>query len=1030
MSSVKIKSMGNKSICITRSLNTMLFVALLLTISSVLGGDYQIISSVTPDYGYGDTAFNYTAQIQLMSEDTATYTGGWQVELKIYNGSREVRSNKLPSAPRILKTNEWMKRMTQPFTFGPYNFERDFGIKRTDNASFEIIAYKDGINVSSVRSKGPDVEPPHLIGTPNYNKQPYYVEPFQVNAAFKDKAAMSPTCYLELHGPLNASENEENWTTSDVTSKAQGTTYAFTLGEDLDLSRFPNGGNFSFFIIYNNALFTDRAGPFLLTVRPYNPSIESIEVKDSIDYINFTVRAYVDDVGKRLQEDSVVNSNATISIINPKKEPKVINISSMEPRVTRRGGKDLLLFEWTQEEIPFSLKDVNLSKSSPFKATVVYRNDNWNYNATKDSRVFKVVREIPIVKVDYNRTLYVRGDEPATQVITGTVSYSKGKGDLRLKLEGKDKHIDELIDGVDLGGNRYKYTWSTIFNNSSVGNSYPFSFTYRHPSLEGGEYTFPEKYNFTVSSINLSFKDVGVTPTNGRWDQDYTYSAKVISSIGGIVVLQLYDPCARKWQDWPESRRIYPGENKLSWKIKPFSQECANMLSDPPMFGVRAILDRAYESGTVEGPSTVVEMPNIWRSEVSPDSGTYEETFNYSAVASFGKPALIELQTYNPLHNQYESRGTQDYNKSGQNQTLVWKVKFPAELQGRILSYKFKYQGNDLAVANGPTIQIGKPKISSTVNPENGSIDTEFSYNISIEYQRKVTLDLQVHNPSHHQYESLGLRDYLSPGKNETLIWKVKFQPEYAGENVTYKVLDAGTGTDLVINYGPVINGELKRPDQLNDGSGSTVGNGTISQGINGNGSIAAIGNVSPSVGIIQEWDEKDSLYELTYTLRLDNRTQETHWVSLVVKPYGSGSSWKTVGEEQKYDPSLGKVSWKIKPFWDKPFLGTAEYKFLIDGVESKPFEGPEVVARYKAADSWTGYTHNFLATVNASANLTICLLGGDNSLPENIKKWTPIGDCKKYMTGSGEQNITWQVSQSRPLYYDFDIQIEDKKGF
>ena len=82
------------------------------------------------------------------------------------------------------------------------------------------------------------------------------------------------------------------------------------------------------------------------------------------------------------------------------------------------------------ETIQFSLKDVELSKSSPFKATINYQNDNWMYNATKNSRAFKVVREVPVVKVDYNRTLYVRGAEPATQVITATVSYSKGKGDL------------------------------------------------------------------------------------------------------------------------------------------------------------------------------------------------------------------------------------------------------------------------------------------------------------------------------------------------------------------------------------------------------------------------------------------------------------------------------------------------------------------------------------------------------------------------------------------------------------------------
>ena len=474
-----------------------------------------------------------------------------------------------------------------------------------------------------------------------------------------------------------------------------------------------------------------------------------------------------------------------------------------------RGGRDLLLFEWTQNEIPFSLKDVELSKSSPFKATINYRNDDWDYKTTKDSRFFKVVREVPIVKVDYNRTLYVRGDEPATQVITSIVSYSKGMGALRLKLEGKDKLINESSDGVDLGGNRYKYTWSISFNNSSVGNTYPFSLIFSHPSLEGGEYIIPERYNFTVSSITLNFKDISVTPLNGKWDQTYTYSAKVVSSVGGIVVLQIYDPCTRRWQDWAESRRIYPGENQLSWVIKPFEQECSDMQTDPPMFGFKAILDRPYESGTFEGPYIGVAMPDIRQYAVNPDSGTSEEAFNYSVVLSFNKPASIELQTYNPILNQYESKGTRDYNKSGQNQTIHWELKFPAEFQGKRLSYKFRYQDNDLVVANGPTIQLGgNPWVyNSTVTPQNGSIDTEFTYNVLIGFNKKATLDLQAFNPAHDQYESMGLEDYINPGQNRTLIWKVKFPSEYAGQNVTYKIVDMDTRTDLAFFHGPIISG-------------------------------------------------------------------------------------------------------------------------------------------------------------------------------------------------------------------------------
>ena len=44
-------------------------------------------------------------------------------------------------------------------------------------------------------------------------------------------------------------------------------------------------------------------------------------------------------VGMRTQGDAVVNSNANITIVNPKKEPKTTNMTGIEPRIVRRGWK-------------------------------------------------------------------------------------------------------------------------------------------------------------------------------------------------------------------------------------------------------------------------------------------------------------------------------------------------------------------------------------------------------------------------------------------------------------------------------------------------------------------------------------------------------------------------------------------------------------------------------------------------------------------------------------------------------------------
>lgn len=192
---------------------------------------------------------------------------------------------------------------------------------------------------------------------------------------------------------------------------------------------------------------------------------------------------------------------------------------------------------------------------------------------------------------------------------------------------------------------------------------------------------------------------------------------------------------------------------------------------------------------------------------------------------------------------------------------------------------------------------------------------------------------------------------------------------------------------------------------------------------------IITIGTVTPAIGVIQAWDEKDSLHALTYTLQLQNwSSTQVPWIELSVRPYRSNQPWKIVGDKKRFNPTTGSVSWTLKPFWETPFLGLAEYRFLIDGAETQSFEGPDIIAIVSdAGDSFNGKVHNFEATVNSSENLSVCLVGGDNSLPENIKSWTVKSQCKDYGYGSGEQTFKWTVSETQvPPYYDFDIEIRD----
>ena len=183
-------------------------------------------------------------------------------------------------------------------------------------------------------------------------------------------------------------------------------------------------------------------------------------------------------------------------------------------------------------------------------------------------------------------------------------------------------------------------------------------------------------------------------------------------------------------------------------------------------------------------------------------------------------------------------------------------------------------------------------------------------------------------------------------------------------------------------------------------------------------------GSVSSERGILQAWQEKDKLYSFTYTAQMGNLTmEEMPWVELSVK--APGGFWKLVGEKKQYDPSKGNLSWTVKPFYDSEFLGTAQFKFLVDGSESPVFEGPEIVAIYRDLSYRKSIIPNrfsYSGKVNASINLTVDLLSSEDNI-----NWRNIGMPKKYLAGSGETELTWS-DQTALRYFEFDFKTADGK--
>lgn len=114
-----------------------------------------------------------------------------------------------------------------------------------------------------------------------------------------------------------------------------------------------------------------------------------------------------------------------------------------------------------------------------------------------------------------------------------------------------------------------------------------------------------------------------------------------------------------------------------------------------------------------------------------------------------------------------------------------------------------------------------------------------------------------------------------------------------------------------------------------------------------------------------------------------------------------------------------------IKPFIDVEFLGSAEYKFLINGVDTEIFRGPEIVAMYKNLDyeDVSPGRYNYVAWVNGSVNLTADLIHSTDN-----ENWKNLEDWKGYTAGSGWQKLIWN---NKPGYrfYEVDIKFGEEAG-
>jgi len=977
-------------------------------------------TAVTPDYGYED--FNYTVQVWLTNpREGEIRVTTFSMQLNIYDKDKQIYTESSPGKRGLIQTT---------FSFGPYRFKDKFFIASTANASYEFIFYANGGQVArTARIKGPIVQPPTMTGI-QFEKKPYFFQGIAVSAGFKDLDGLkpAPTCLLVITGPLGTSESKTRNSTAFNCGSSGNSIYTCILNEPPFTYR--NGGNFTFKLVYNNLKMSELTfGPYNITLLPYIPTTESPKIDKKLDYTNFTILATVRDASARMEGS---NPEGRLIISQPQKGE--IAYTSSEPEISG----DKLVFRWTQEndEALFNRSDVELSKIAPFTGRFEYKNDNWGFSAKSANVTFNVVEEVPKPgDLLYPANVYISSGEDSPQDMAATVTFSKGPGDLEVRLTGPSMDFKSSEKGTPLGGNKYRYKWPVTFNESHVNNNYTLSLSFLQDQLEGGRYDFVEKKTIHVSPVSVQFLKGDVSLPAGQWNDSYTYSLKMDTTVPLKVQLQIFDPCSRDWIN-KGTKEAAVGTTSIDWTDqRPFAYECKELAGQGAKYRFKASFagEEIASSRPYDGPTILVKPTLI---SLSPESDPTVVYVSEGSESSSSIQAVVEYAAGQgpgqaPLHLKVPEKSIDETSQGvilgGNQYRYDWSLPFDEADIDKSFNYTISYKHPSLAAE----LKLAEKAIAvraisinfadATVVPDKGKWNDSFTYSVHVNSSVETKVALEVYNPCDIDIEWVE-RDSGTAAPGESLVnltakpFKYKCA-EAEGKNASYHFVARFEGKTFKSDeyYGPFISG-VKAGES-----------GPNSNGINGSSTTSksppdVIGNVSPRRGVLQAWQDPNEFYAFTYTAHFNNLSlEERPWVELSVK--APGRSWEGAGQKQQYDPAKGNLSWNVKPFYNTEFLGTAEFKFIINGLDSKPFDGPEIVASYKNLNfnSTSRGKYNYFGKINGSINLTVDLLGSEDKV-----HWRNIGKPQKYIAGSGEVPIIWR---DLPVIRHFEFDIKTAAG-
>jgi hypothetical protein len=507
-----------------------------------------------------------------------------------------------------------------------------------------------------------------------------------------------------------------------------------------------------------------------------------------------------------------------------------------------------------------------------------------------------------------------------------------------------------------------------------------------------------------------SARNPEVYPTEGNWDDSFSYSVEVIFDTAIEVELWVWDPWFSDWINQGTAR--YSDTRKwerIYWNAtKPFSEECVGMASKFK-FKYAGIDLKARRDGRLvplvsAGPRIRTTLPGVEfkTGSVSEGDATYLDELTYSINVKTTKAVDIELKVYDPCLGMWKSMEVLTASGGGGWEQLSWekerpffetnckkgssKFQFNAYYKSELINKSEIYPGPDLI----PLIEYRNPE----VEPGDGRYNWLFNYSVEIanvtEHVNPEAIKLEVLNP-----HTLTRTTFNQTGKiNNTLMWSVRpfiDDPDCRGTAKYYFMYGEDRWPEVPC-YGPEITPPPPPPIALDGWAESTTA---------------------------ERGDLKMEYYVHTGYVTPFNFTASSNSevdLELLIRDPETGGLERRGDVQHCY--AGGTVTWQyIEPFDSikedeiKDYIGQSfDFTFMYGGdVYARDFQGPELVVTFRNPECPTeviyGEMFEYRIEVIAGETLNVTLQY------DNGSTWNAVGDGKSYTDRKEWETLTWNCT-------------------